>query len=143
MSVTDNGPGVPAGQRERIFEPFVRLPRSSRSGTGLGLAIVRRTIESHRRDDHLATRPPPAAPDSRCDYRRLRKGEHDRNPGSGFPDAGLPSLFNALPTRAGDPEPIEGSGRHDYEPRQHQGRGQLVSTDALNPTTLYVANAAA
>jgi signal transduction histidine kinase len=47
MSVTDNGPGVPADQRERIFEPFVRLPRSPRNGTGLGLAIVRRTIESH------------------------------------------------------------------------------------------------
>jgi signal transduction histidine kinase len=47
MSVTDNGPGVPAEQRGRIFEPFVRLPRSPRGGTGLGLAIVRRTIESH------------------------------------------------------------------------------------------------
>jgi signal transduction histidine kinase len=47
MSVTDNGPGVPADQRERIFQPFVRLPRSPRNGTGLGLAIVRRTIESH------------------------------------------------------------------------------------------------
>lgn len=47
ISVTDNGPGVPADQRERIFEPFVRLPRSPRGGTGLGLAIVRRTIESH------------------------------------------------------------------------------------------------
>jgi len=45
--VTDNGPGVPADQRERIFEPFVRLPRSPRGGTGLGLAIVRRTMESH------------------------------------------------------------------------------------------------
>jgi signal transduction histidine kinase len=47
MSVTDDGPGVPADQRERIFEPFVRLPRSPRGGTGLGLAIVRRTVESH------------------------------------------------------------------------------------------------
>jgi two-component system OmpR family sensor kinase len=47
MSVTDNGPGVPTDQRERIFEPFVRLPRSPRNGTGLGLAIVRRTVESH------------------------------------------------------------------------------------------------
>ncbi len=47
VSVTDNGPGIPADQRERIFEPFVRLPRSPRNGTGLGLAIVRRTIESH------------------------------------------------------------------------------------------------
>lgn len=48
MSVTDNGPGVPADQRERIFDPFVRLPQSPRNGTGLGLAIARRTIESHR-----------------------------------------------------------------------------------------------
>jgi signal transduction histidine kinase len=47
ISVTDNGPGVPADQRERIFEPFFRLPRSPRGGTGLGLAIARRTIESH------------------------------------------------------------------------------------------------
>ncbi len=47
MSVTDNGPGVAPDQRERIFEPFVRLPRSPPGGTGLGLAIVRRTIESH------------------------------------------------------------------------------------------------
>jgi signal transduction histidine kinase len=47
VSVTDDGPGVPADQRERIFEPFVRLPPSPRGGTGLGLAIVRRTIESH------------------------------------------------------------------------------------------------
>jgi signal transduction histidine kinase len=47
VSVSDNGPGVPADQRERIFEPFVRAPGSPPGGTGLGLAIVRRTIESH------------------------------------------------------------------------------------------------
>jgi signal transduction histidine kinase len=49
MTVTDNGPGVPADQRERIFEPFFRLPRNPRAGTGtgLGLAIVRRTLETH------------------------------------------------------------------------------------------------
>jgi signal transduction histidine kinase len=47
MSVTDDGPGVPADQRERIFDPFVRLSRAPSNGTGLGLAIVRRTIESH------------------------------------------------------------------------------------------------
>jgi signal transduction histidine kinase len=47
VSVSDNGPGIPADQRDRIFEPFVRLPHSPRGGTGLGLAIVRRTIESH------------------------------------------------------------------------------------------------
>jgi signal transduction histidine kinase len=47
ISVTDNGPGIPADQCERIFEPFVRLTESPRGGTGLGLTIVRRTIESH------------------------------------------------------------------------------------------------
>jgi signal transduction histidine kinase len=47
ISVTDNGPGIPVDQRERIFEPFVRLPPTPHSGTGLGLAIVRRTIETH------------------------------------------------------------------------------------------------
>jgi signal transduction histidine kinase len=45
--VTDNGPGIPDDQRERIFEPFVRLDGGPRGGTGLGLAIVRRTIETH------------------------------------------------------------------------------------------------
>jgi two-component system, OmpR family, sensor kinase len=67
MSVTDNGPGVPADQRERIFEPVVRLPPSPRSGTGLGLTIVRRTIESH--GGTITCDPSrPAAPDSRYDY---------------------------------------------------------------------------
>jgi signal transduction histidine kinase len=51
LSVSDDGPGVPPDQRERIFEPFVRLDgreaRHPRGGTGLGLAIVRRTIGSH------------------------------------------------------------------------------------------------
>lgn len=47
LTVTDNGPGVPNDQRERIFEPFVRLPGSPAGGTGLGLAIVRRTLAAH------------------------------------------------------------------------------------------------
>jgi signal transduction histidine kinase len=42
IEVWDTGPGVPAVDRVRIFEPYVRL-RSSAGGLGLGLAIVRRT----------------------------------------------------------------------------------------------------
>jgi signal transduction histidine kinase len=48
LNVTDDGPGIPIGDRERIFEPFVRLD-SHRArpggGAGLGLAIVRDLLE--------------------------------------------------------------------------------------------------
>lgn len=47
--VDDDGPGVPASERERIFEPFVRLdPSRTRAtgGIGLGLAIARRLAEN-------------------------------------------------------------------------------------------------
>jgi signal transduction histidine kinase len=47
VSVADDGPGVPADQRGKVFEPFFRLPGSPRGGTGLGLSIVRRTMEAH------------------------------------------------------------------------------------------------
>jgi signal transduction histidine kinase len=43
IRVNDRGPGVPAVQRERIFEPFFRLPGASEreGGVGLGLALVK------------------------------------------------------------------------------------------------------
>lgn len=42
FSVSDDGPGVPEAERDRIFERFVRLEGSDRtSGSGLGLAIVK------------------------------------------------------------------------------------------------------
>lgn len=50
--VTDEGPGVPTEARERIFEPFFRLPqdRADASGTGLGLAIGRGVARAHGGD---------------------------------------------------------------------------------------------
>ncbi|MGH2999645.1 MAG: sensor histidine kinase, partial [Gaiellaceae bacterium] len=47
--VADDGPGVPEGERERIFERFVRLD-ASKPGHGLGLAIARRIAQQHDGD---------------------------------------------------------------------------------------------
>jgi len=49
LAVDDGGPGVPAAERDRLFEKFHRLPtaaRGSRRGLGLGLAIVRGMTEA-------------------------------------------------------------------------------------------------
>ncbi len=50
VEVADQGPGIPEGERERVFERFVRLDasRSRKTGhQGLGLAIVKQLVESH------------------------------------------------------------------------------------------------
>ena len=60
FSVTDHGPGVPAAERERIFEKFYRLPGEPREGAGLGLAICREIVRAH--DGRIGVT---AAPDGR------------------------------------------------------------------------------
>jgi signal transduction histidine kinase len=48
FAVADEGPGVAAGDRERMFEPFERLGANGHvGGTGLGLAIVRAIARGH------------------------------------------------------------------------------------------------
>ena len=49
VGVCDRGPGVPEPYRERIFEPFFRLPGQSErdGGVGLGLALVRQIAARH------------------------------------------------------------------------------------------------
>jgi two-component system nitrogen regulation sensor histidine kinase NtrY len=42
--VADNGPGIPPGEREKLFLPYYS---TKRRGSGLGLAIVRRIIAEH------------------------------------------------------------------------------------------------
>lgn len=49
ISVCDRGSGVPAELRERIFEPFFRLPGHAEreGGVGLGLSLVRQIVQAH------------------------------------------------------------------------------------------------
>jgi two-component system, OmpR family, sensor histidine kinase KdpD len=47
VEVADRGPGVPAAERERIFDKFYRVPGARTGGAGLGLAICRGIVEAH------------------------------------------------------------------------------------------------
>lgn len=47
LEVTDSGPGIPAAERERVFDRFYRSKETGESGSGLGLAIVRTIAMRH------------------------------------------------------------------------------------------------
>jgi signal transduction histidine kinase len=49
LTVSDNGPGIPASHLPHIFDRFFRIDpsRSEQDGTGLGLAIAKRIAETH------------------------------------------------------------------------------------------------
>lgn len=58
--VDDDGPGIPSGDRDRVFRAFVRLDASrnpSTGGIGLGLTIARDVARSHGGDVRLETSP--------------------------------------------------------------------------------------
>lgn len=47
LTVDDSGCGIPASERERMFERFERMQRDQQSGVGLGLSIVRSVVQAH------------------------------------------------------------------------------------------------
>ena len=56
IEIDDDGPGVPAADREKVFRPFYRRDRSQggkTGGIGLGLCIARDVVQSHGGDIHL------------------------------------------------------------------------------------------
>ncbi len=62
VRVADNGPGIPVGQRPRVFRRFVRLGNElerSTPGTGLGLYLVRSLVRQMRGTVSVAGRLPP------------------------------------------------------------------------------------
>jgi len=59
VEVMDEGPGIPADQRERIFDKFYKL--GNKEGSGLGLAICRSIIEAHGGSIGVTEKTPPGA----------------------------------------------------------------------------------
>jgi len=60
VTVDDDGPGIPDGELERVFEPFQRLDASRNrrtGGVGLGLAIVRQAVAREGGSVRLRNRP--------------------------------------------------------------------------------------
>ena len=47
LSVEDSGPGIPADERERVFDRFYRIAGTQANGSGLGLAIIKAIAERH------------------------------------------------------------------------------------------------
>ncbi len=60
ITITDQGPGIPEAERDRVFQPFYRLEQSrsrETGGAGLGMAIARTLIRGMGGDIRLATGP--------------------------------------------------------------------------------------
>jgi two-component system sensor histidine kinase TctE len=47
LQVEDNGPGIPANERELVMQPFYRALGTNVDGSGLGLAIVQEIAQQH------------------------------------------------------------------------------------------------
>ncbi|HEY1405641.1 MAG TPA: ATP-binding protein, partial [Spirochaetota bacterium] len=47
FAVKDNGPGIPSGRTDKIFQIFVRYGHSEEQGSGIGLSICKKIVECH------------------------------------------------------------------------------------------------
>ena len=56
LDVIDNGPGIPAAERQQVFARFYRCPGTTALGSGLGLAIVQEVVTHHNGEITLGAR---------------------------------------------------------------------------------------
>lgn len=75
LEVEDNGPGIPASEREKVFERFFRLPGTNAEGGGLGLAIVREIADRHGAKVVLRTASTGHGLSARVSFRRENLGQ--------------------------------------------------------------------
>jgi len=64
VRVLDTGIGIPAPERDKVFDPFYQVDQSStreHGGTGLGLSIVKRLVEAHHGTVHIEGNDPTGA----------------------------------------------------------------------------------
>lgn len=57
LSIMDDGMGIAAAERDKVFERFYRVPGSSGNGCGLGLAIVKEIADLHQAELYLGELP--------------------------------------------------------------------------------------
>ena len=74
LEVEDSGPGIPANERELVFQPFYRALGTGVDGTGLGLSIVQEIVKGHEgevtiSDAHARPPQPGAGPGTRFTVR--------------------------------------------------------------------------
>jgi len=62
LDVEDSGPGIPAEERELVFDRFYRILGSNAEGSGLGLAIVREIAQRHGATLSVSDNPQSATP---------------------------------------------------------------------------------
>ena len=100
VSVTDRGPGIPKGDRERVTERFVRLDESRNlPGTGLGLSLVKAIVEMHGGTLTFGD----AAPGLRATVALpLAAGSAKRGDGARIRQGERSAARNSSPARAGD-----------------------------------------
>ena len=56
LTVEDTGPGIPAGERNRVRERFYRVAGTPGDGSGLGLAIAQEVVDRHAGVLEIASR---------------------------------------------------------------------------------------